>query len=220
MRSVEREYRRVNESVMPDAALIARTRAAMAEEMTAEKLAARREKRLLRVAASYAAVAAASVLICVGVMRTLPGGKTESAAEPMESIVEMEMYNEATAEESAASNTMADSAMAEESRGEFADITIYYLKNGNIKSDVAKNTECSVDNIFALWAEKNDVEGVQLLVVDIYSNESSVGVQLDFSPSFREYLDEEGLLAASLSMTIGEYLNADGVILTVDGQPI
>jgi len=80
MRSVEQEYRRLNETVVPDAQLIKETRALMLEEFSVEKVQARAKKRLMKKVASYVAVAAASALICVGVMTTLPRAKSEAEA--------------------------------------------------------------------------------------------------------------------------------------------
>jgi len=103
---------------------------------------------------------------------------------------------------------------------EYADINIYYVADGELQNEVVEDAECSIDAIFALWAEKNGVKNVSVLMVDIQSGETSLGVHLDLSGEFSQYLDDAGMVSTSLSLTLGEYLNADGVILTVEGQPV
>ena len=72
MRSVEQEYRKLNEQIMPSDALIAKTRELMQEELSADRVQARNKKRLMKRLASYAAVAAATAVICIGVMSAIP----------------------------------------------------------------------------------------------------------------------------------------------------
>lgn len=230
MRSVEQEYRRLNETVVPDAQLISETRALMLEELSVEKVQARAKKRMLKKIASYVAVAAASALICVGVMTTLPRAKSEAEAPnesaAMESIVEEEFFEEAVMQDASVEESLtadrADNEMGEANGEsmEYADINIYYVADGELKNQVFEDTECSVDAIFALWAEQNGVENVEILMVDIQSGSASTGVHLDLSGAFSNYLDDAGLVATSLSLTMGEYLNADGIIITVEGQPV
>ena len=233
MRSVEQEYRRLNETVVPDAQLIKETRALMLEEFSVEKVQARAKKRLMKKVASYVAVAAASALICVGVMTTLPRAKSEAPNESaaMEGIAEEEFFEEsiledAEVEESVAEETLtcdrADNELGQANGEtmEYADINIYYVVDGELQNEVVEDAECSIDAIFALWAEKNGVKNVSVLMVDIQSGETSLGVHLDLSGEFSQYLDDAGMVSTSLSLTLGEYLNADGVILTVEGQPV
>ena len=224
MRSVEQEYRKLNEQIMPSDALIAKTRELMQEELSADRVQARNKKRMMKRIASYAAVAAATAVICIGVMSALPRGKMEAADEAAPESVMMES---AMVEESVAEDVMNDSAaaapeanMEQESIREIADVTVYYVEDGEIVSTVIEDMDCSIENLFDAWAKQNGITGVAITMVDVQDTGASVGAHIDFSENLSTWLDGEGLTAASLSMTLGEYLNADGIILTCDGQPI
>ena len=229
MRSVEQEYKRLNDTVMPDEQLIARTRELMQAELL-EKPKRKFNKPLLYRIASYVAVAAASALICVGVMSALPGAKTESA---MEGIAEEEyaadiMVEESIEEEAVAQDSLSDTERFEgqmqeagnASSVEYADIMIYYVEGGQVEGFLAEDLECSVDAIVQLWAQKNGVQDVSINSLDIQNGGDSMGVYLDLGGNVAAQLDDDGLMSAALSMTLGEYFNADGVILTCDGEPM
>ncbi|MBP3371756.1 MAG: hypothetical protein J6L88_04450 [Clostridia bacterium] len=230
MRSVEQEYKRLNESVMPSDELIARTRALMQAELSQEKVQSRAKKRLIKKAASYVAVAAASALICVGVMTTLPRAKSEAeandAAAPMESIVEEEVFEEAVMQDASVEESLtadrADNEMGQANGEamEYADIFVYVVDNGEVEPVSVEQVECSIDAVIAAWAQQNGLQDVVVQSVDVQDSGASLGVHIDFAKGFDEKLDADGLILASLSMTLGDYLNADGVILTCDGMPL
>ncbi len=224
MRSVEQEYRKLNEQIMPSDALIAKTRELMREELSADRVQARNKKRMMKRIASYAAVAAATAVICIGVMSALPRAESEApqSAAPMESMMEETVMEEAAAEENVVFDSAAapEANMEQESMREIADVTIYYVEDGEIVSTVIEDMDCSLENLFDAWAKQNGISGVAITMVDVQDTGASVGAHIDFSESLSTWLDNDGLVAASLSMTLGEYLNADGIILTCDGQPI
>lgn len=224
MRSVEQEYRRVNEQIMPSDALIAKTRELMQEELSSDRVQARNKKRLMKRLASYAAVAAATAVICIGVMSAIPRAESEApeSAAPMESMMDEAVMEEAAEEEYAVLDSAAapEANMEQESMREIADVTIYYVEDGEIVSTVIEDMDCSIENLFDAWAKQNGITGVAITMVDVQDTGASVGAHIDFSENLSTWLDGEGLTAASLSMTLGEYLNADGIILTCDGQPI
>jgi hypothetical protein len=226
MRSVEQEYRKLNEQIMPSDALIAKTRELMQEELSADRVQARNKKRMMKRIASYAAVAAATAVICIGVMSALPRAESEApqSAAPMESMMEETvMMDEAAAEENVVFDSAAaapEANMEQESMREIADVTVYYVEDGEIVSTVIEDMDCSIENLFDAWAKQNGISGVAITMVDVQDTGASVGAHIDFSENLSTWLDTDGLMAASLSMTLGEYLNADGIILTCDGQPI
>lgn len=224
MRSVEQEYRRVNEQIMPSDALIAKTRELMQEELSSDRVQARNKKRLMKRLASYAAVAAATAVICIGVMSAIPRAESEApeSAAPMESMMDEAVMEEAAEEEYAVLDSAAapEANMEQESIREIADVTVYYVEDGEIVSTVIEDMDCSIENLFDAWAKQNGITGVAITMVDVQDTGASVGAHIDFSENLSTWLDGEGLTAASLSMTLGEYLNADGIILTCDGQPI
>ena len=96
---------------------------------------------------------------------------------------------------------------------------VFYVEDGEIKSE-EEYLSCSVEEVFAAWANKNAVADAKVESVTLDGGADAVGVRIDFSENLREQMDDEGLLLSSLTQTLAGYLNADGMVLTCGGEAL
>lgn len=220
--TTQEKYEKYNETVAPSDELIEKTREAMLAAASEAPVKKRKRNggRVFGRVMSYVGVAAASVFITVAALRMpqLSGFfAAKSSADFQEASADTAMMAEAP--ESAAPMNGADDAAAEETGEEFADIEIFYVEDGEIKSD-EEYLSCSVEDVFAAWANKNAVADVKVESVTLDGGADAVGVRIDFSENLREQMDDEGLLLSSLTQTLAGYLNADGMVLTCGGEAL
>ena len=220
--TTQEKYEKYNETVAPSDELIEKTREAMlaaANEAPVKKR-KRNGGRVFGRVMSYVGVAAASVLVTVAALRMpqLSGFfAAKSSAGFQAASADTVMMDEAP--ESAAPMNGADDAAAEETGEEFADIEIFYVEDGEIKSE-EEYLSCSVEEVFAAWANKNAIADAKVESVTLDGGADAVGVRIDFSENLREQMDDEGLLLSSLTQTLAGYLNADGMVLTCGGEAL
>ena len=213
--TVQERYDQFQESVKPKEALLENTRRRMLAEASVDKLRARRRRRRTGRALSYLVACAAGAVLCFAALHVpaltqyLPfdgAAQNGTAAIGQESVVQPQ-----------------DSASGTVQEGEteqIADVSIYYVENGQLQSET-QSLVCTVEDVFAAWAQKNEVADVTVQSVSLDDAGTDVmGVRIDFSAQLRDQLDSQGNKLMALSMTLAEYLNADGVVLTADGKPL
>lgn len=220
--TAQEKYEKYNETVAPSDELIEKTREAMLAAASEAPVKKRRRNggRVFGRVMSYVGVAAASVFITVAALRMpqLSGFfAAKSSADFQAASADTVMM--ADAPESAAPKNGPDDAAAEETGEEFADIEIFYVEDGEIKSE-EEYLSCSVEEVFAAWANKNAVADAKVESVTLDGGADAVGVRIDFSENLREQMDDEGLLLSSLTQTLAGYLNADGMVLTCGGEAL
>ena len=221
--TTQEKYEKYNETVAPSEELIEKTREAMLAAASEAPVKKRNGGRAFGRVMSYVGVAAASVLITVAALRMpqISGFFATKNAESADMAADMAVAAEAP-ESAAPMNGLEEAATedaTEETAEEFADIEIFYVEDGEIKSD-EEYLSCSVEEVFGAWANKNAVADVKVESVTLDGGTDTVGVQIDFSENLREQMDDEGLMLSSLTQTLAGYLNADGMVLTCGGEAL
>jgi hypothetical protein len=213
--TVQERYDQFQESVKPKEALLENTRRRMLAEASVDKLRARRRRRRTGRALSYLVACAAGAVLCFAALHVpaltqyLPFdgiAQNGTAAIGQESVVQTQ--------------DSASGAVQEGETEQIADVNIYYVENGQLQSET-QSLVCTVEDVFAAWAQKNEVADVTVQSVSLDDAGADVmGVRIDFSAQLRDQLDSQGNKLMALSMTLAEYLNADGVVLTAGGKPL
>lgn len=213
--TVQERYDQFQESVKPNEMLLENTRRRMLGEASVDKLRARRRRRRTGRVLSYLIACAAGVALCFIALR-VPAVAQYLAFDNAKSqqMVSTQAQGQVQMQESTSA------ASQEGEQEQVADINIYYVDNGQLQSET-QSLVCTVEDVFAAWAQKNEVADVTVQSVSLDDAGADVmGVRIDFSAQLRDQLDSQGNKLMALSMTLAEYLNADGVVLTADGKPL
>lgn len=212
----EEKYQEYNRTIRPDDRLLEETRRKMLAELQpqeeapprSKKTVVRMKKRKNSKWLAYAGVAiAASLLTAVvltGANRLLSRKGAATTATQADGML--------------AADAAEDIAMEEETNElEYQDITIYREENGKIVSET-QYMECSVEKIVDVWAMQNDIHDLTVNVVEFMDEGNAIAIHVDLSRTLIDQLDDEGVKLQSLSMTLSEYLNADSVAITAEGE--
>ena len=212
----EEKYQEYVRTIHPDEALVETTRSKMLAELRPQEEAPVRSKKTVvrkrkpNKWLAYAGVAVAASLLTAVVLtgaNRLLGAKGTSA----------DKKSAETESVSLTAGAEFDVAEEETNELEYADITIYREENGKIVSDT-QYMECSVEKIVDVWAMQNDVHDLTVNVVEFMDEGNAIAIHVDLSRTLIDQLDDEGVKLQALSMTLAEYLNADSVSITAEGE--
>ena len=212
--TVQERYDQFQQSVKPNDALLDNTRRRMLSESSVDKMRARRRRRRMGRAMGYLVACAAGAAICFVALR-VPG------VTQYLSVFQVKDSQALVTQEDQTAQSQENSAVVQEGETQqIADINIYYVENGQLQSET-QSLVCTVEDVFDAWAQKNEVADVTVQSVSLDDvGEGVMGMCIDFSAQLRDQMDSQGNKLMALSMTLAEYLIADGVVLTVDGKPL